>query len=228
MNAAPPSSSRVTASGSRAAHAGQVQVDTQMRPQRLWLTSNAAPLLPVPPHPSTPPPTPQSWATYGFTLAHRYTQDPAHAAAAAAAADCFIRLTSACCGDNYAPWWDFYAGPPLAPQTAMTQRDTSAAVIATAGIIELAWNSEPDARARLLAYAQSTLEGLVATYITTPAQSNGVLNNGTTTYVNGAGWGIPITYGDYYLLVASMRWDATPAEWRREAAAYLAANGRKF
>lgn len=107
----------------------------------------------------------------------------------------------------------------------MSQRDTSAAMIASSGMIELAWNSAPADRARYLAFVQTTLDAVTTAYLSSPGQSNAVLNNGTTSYPQ---WGVPIIYGDYYLLEAAMRWDATPQEWRDEAAAYLAANGRKW
>lgn len=92
----------------------------------------------------------QGWATYGFIMAYRYTQDPAYLATAAAAADCFIKLVSACCSSDWAPWWDFYAGPPLAPDGPKAKKDTSAAMIAAGGIIELGerWGGVGRTRAR--------------------------------------------------------------------------------
>lgn len=51
----------------------------------------------------------QAWATYGFAMAHRYTQNASHLETAAASADCFIRLTGLCCAADSIPLWDFNA-----------------------------------------------------------------------------------------------------------------------
>ena len=50
----------------------------------------------------------QGWATYGFAMAHRYTKVQRYLDTAAAAADCFIRLTTLVSDDSI-PLWDFNA-----------------------------------------------------------------------------------------------------------------------
>jgi unsaturated chondroitin disaccharide hydrolase len=161
----------------------------------------------------------QSWVVNGFAIAYRFTQTPAFLAAAQDAADAFIGLTTACCGNaqyNWAPLWDFNV---TAPQISV---DTSAAMIATSGILEIArFTADTDRRAAYMAYAKQTLDAVLAAYSFVPTTANdAVLNNGTVTYPAA---GISIIYADYYLLQACMRWDAMPAEWREEAAAVLAA-----
>jgi len=131
----------------------------------------------------------QGWATYGFIMAHRYTADARYLATARSAAECFIALTSACCSDDFVPWWDFYAGPPLGPAGPTARKDTSAAMIASSGMIELAWASPPADRARYLAYVQTTLAAVTASYLYTPAESEAVLRNGTSRWVGGCGEG---------------------------------------
>lgn len=163
--------------------------------------------------------------------------------------------------------------PPSAAGKAAT-RDSSAAMVAASGMIELAWASSPADRARYLAFVQTVLaSAMTPAYQFTPAEGDAVLKNGTTSYPV---TGVPIIYGawcarephrsglscggvllglpgapcspraayplpatpcpfrvhcaagDYYLLEAAMRWDATPQAWRQEALDYLAARGGRF
>ena len=51
------------------------------------------------------------------------------------------------------------------------------------------------------------LGSAVGPYLETAASSIGVLRNGTVTYPQ---FGIPIIYGDYYLLEALLKWNALP------------------
>jgi unsaturated chondroitin disaccharide hydrolase len=159
----------------------------------------------------------------GFAIAHRFTGDLSFLAQAQAAAECYIRSTSSCCGPSspysWAPLWDFNAS---APQNAV---DTSAAMIAADGIIEIAWRSDAATRARYLAFAKTTMDAVLARYTFAPSANDAVLNNGTTGYPSA---GLSIIYSDYYLLEAAMRWDATPAAWRNEADAYVKRFGENF
>jgi unsaturated chondroitin disaccharide hydrolase len=155
----------------------------------------------------------QAWIVHGFAIAFRFTGNASYLAQAQAAADCFIRLTTACCGNaqyNYAPFWDFNV---TAPSISV---DTSAMMIAASGIIEIAWHTTDEAqRAAYLAFAKTLLDSVVANYVFTPAANDAVLRNGTVTYPLA---GVSIIYADYYAMQAAMRWDATPAAWREAAA----------
>ncbi len=118
--------------------------------------------------------------------------------------------------------------PPFSPQdfnvTAPSiSVDTSAAMIAADGMIEIAWNTaDPAKRASYLAFAKATLDSVVEAYTFSADQNDAVLANGTVTFPLA---GISIIYADYYLLEASMRWDATPLAWRQEAVEYMAKAG---
>jgi len=166
----------------------------------------------------------QAWTVNGFAIAHRFTGDLSYLAQAQAAAECYIRSTTACCAGSsspyaWAPLWDFNAS---APQISV---DTSAAMIAADGIIEIAWRSDAVTRARYLAFAKTTMDAVLARYTFAPGANDAVLNNGTTAFPSA---GLSIIYADYYLLEAAMRWDETPVEWREEAAAYMARRGEDF
>ena len=67
-------------------------------------------------------------------------------------------------------------------------------MVASSGMIEIAWNSPPADRTRYLAFVKSVLNTvLTPAYQFTPQQALGaVLKNGTTTYPQ---TGVPIIYG---------------------------------
>lgn len=158
----------------------------------------------------------QSWIVNGFTIAYRFTQNPAYLQAAQDAADCFIRLTTLCCGNdlyNWIPLWDFNV---TAPQISI---DTSAALIAANGMIELSWYvTDSGAKAKYLAFAKTILDSVNTNYMFTADQNDAVVMNGTVTYPTA---GISIIYADYYFLDSLMRWDATPQESKEAALALL-------
>jgi unsaturated chondroitin disaccharide hydrolase len=159
----------------------------------------------------------QGWATLGFMIAYRYSQQAKYLATAQNAADCFIRLLEASpvSSSDFIPLWDFNATTPQ-----LYGRDTSAAMIAADGMIELAWHlTDPNQKSKYLAAARKMLDSAATIYIETPARSPAVLNNGTSSF---PGTNYPLIYGDYYFLEAQMKWDATPAEWRADAAKWAA------
>lgn len=164
----------------------------------------------------------QAWAINGFAIAHRFTRNPAYLATAQGAIDCFMRLLQECCmNDMYhnMPLWDFYV---QAPQISV---DTSAAMIAASGMVEVAQYSQEPARTQYLAAAKLLLDSALQYYSFAPAANDAVLANGTVTFPLA---GIPIIYADYYLLQTKMRWDATPAEWRQQAEELLASGKFKW
>lgn len=166
----------------------------------------------------------QAWTINGFAIAYRFTQDAAFLAQAQAAADCFIRLVTLCCtGDafRFMPLWDFNVTSP-----DMTI-DTSAAMVASSGMIELAWNLPAAEAVKYLAFAYRSITSAFGYWSSAPPAGSGptaaqfVLRNGTVTFPL---TGIPIVYADYYLLEAWTRWTATPAALREAAQAYAEAH----
>ena len=96
-------------------------------------------------------------------------------------------------------------------------------MVAASALVELSWQV-PDAgdKARYLAVAETLLLNAQQHFLFAPADNDAVLANGTVTYPLA---GISIIYGDYYLLEASLKYDATPPEWRAAAARVLATAG---
>jgi unsaturated chondroitin disaccharide hydrolase len=141
----------------------------------------------------------QAWAVNGFTLAYRYSGLARYLEAAQSAADCFIRLLDASpYADSYIPLWDFNATSP--DQYA---RDTSAAAIVADALVELAtYTTDPVARATYVGATKKILNSLTTppfSFIDRPSASQAFINNGTVTFPAA---GIPLVYGDYYLLSA--------------------------
>ena len=140
----------------------------------------------------------------GFTIAYRYTRDPRYLAQATAAADCFIRLLTACCGNdvyNWAPLWDFNV------TGADIRVDTSAMFIAAEGILELSWYTSGAEQARYYGFAKQLLQAGEAGWLFDARDNDAVLRNGTVTFPLA---GVSIVYGDYYLLATRLKFDATP------------------
>lgn len=156
----------------------------------------------------------ESWSLYGFTMAYRYTRDAKYLAQAQAAAEFWIAAVTECCGNdayNWAPLWDFNT-----TQATGISVDTSAMMVAASGLIELSWYADAADAARYLGFAKTALDSAMANYLFDPVDATNVaaLRNGTVTYPLA---GIPIIYGDYYLLEAAMRYDATPKALRDAA-----------
>jgi hypothetical protein len=139
----------------------------------------------------------QAWAVYGFTMAYRETGDPRFLETARATADYFIGHLPA----DHVPPWDFQAPPVPTPP-----RDSSAAAIAAAGLLELS-RLEPDAgrRQHYFATAQSILLSLSSpAYLAEGTPSQSVLLHGTRNKPSGS-YDTGLIWGDYYFLEALLR-----------------------
>ena len=165
----------------------------------------------------------QGWAINGFVVAFRYTSNMTYLAQAQAASECYIRHVTACCDNaqfEWAPLWDFSVTEPN-----QVSADTSAAMIAVDGMIEVALASDPATRTRYLAFAKTTIDAILAKWQFAAGANDAVLNNATVTW---PATGFSLIYADYYLLEAAMRWDNIPQSMRDEAAAYIEEHGRSF
>lgn len=136
----------------------------------------------------------QAWVINGYTIAYRYSKDPAYLTQGMAAAECFMRLVNSCCGlttpYKLAPLWDFFVTDPSAISV-----DTSAMFIAAEGILEMSWAIQDSAdKARYYAFAKALLDSAEANYLFTTSENNAVLMNGTVTFPVA---GVSIVYGDY-------------------------------
>ena len=141
----------------------------------------------------------QAWSVYGFTMAFRYSRQPRYLQQAQAAAQCFIRLVTDCCGNdvyNWAPFWDFNV------TGAAISVDTSAMAIVASALAEL---DGYVAGAGYGDFARKLVNAAGDSYLFGAGENDAVLKNGTVTYPLA---GVSIVYGDYYLLEAVRKLNA--------------------
>ena len=143
----------------------------------------------------------QAWGLYGYTMAYRFTQNPAFLAQAQQIADFIVnhpRLP-----DDKVPFWDFDA-----PSIPDAPRDSSAASIMASALLEL---SHYTTSARASSYLNVARQQILA--LTSP-QFRAVLGeNGGFLLMHGVGHlpvnveiDCPLAYGDYYFLEALLRY----------------------
>jgi unsaturated chondroitin disaccharide hydrolase len=140
----------------------------------------------------------QAWAIYGFTMAYRYTGDPALLQVARRTADYWLGHIPT----DEVPYWDFEA-----PDLTTQPRDSSAAAIAASGLLDLA-TLDPDAMRQqgYLAQALATLESLSSTaYLAQGTSNPAILLHGTSNKPANKGVDAGLIYGDYYYLEALIR-----------------------
>ena len=140
----------------------------------------------------------QSWAVHGFTTAYAESRDPRLLDAARRVAGYAVSHLPA----DGVPWWDYDAPG--------TQRDTTAAAVLAAGLLDLARvDPDPTRRATWRAAALHTLRSLIGPrYLAKGTGSWSILLHGRhdPTY-DDAG----VTYGDHYLLEALLRVQLLPS-----------------
>jgi unsaturated chondroitin disaccharide hydrolase len=139
----------------------------------------------------------QAWALYGFALAYRHTGREAFLATARETADYYLARLP----EDFVPRWDFDA-----PEDD-DQRDSSAAAIAAAGLLELAGHVPPadDARDRYERAALATVDSLATDYTTAGLDSNGILAHGVYNRTEERGVDECTIWGDYFFMEALTR-----------------------
>ena len=142
----------------------------------------------------------QAWAVYGFTMAYRETHDTRMLDTARKVADYYVSHLPS----DKVPYWDFQApGIPNEP------RDSSAAAIATSGLLELSRLDPDGARSRqYLDVARATLASLSSpAYLAEGTASRSILMHGTANKPAGD-YDRGLIYGDYFFLEALLRYRA--------------------
>src|SRR5712675_204906 len=142
----------------------------------------------------------QAWALYGFTMVYRYTQDTRFLATAQQLADYFINNLP----PDFVPYWDF-------SQSGIAPRDSSAAAIAAAGLLELSkYVTLPADSTRYRSAALNIQSSLSSpAYLGDRVATDGILLHGTANLPGNSGVDTSLIYGDYYFLQGCYR--ARPA-----------------
>ncbi|MDO8512601.1 MAG: glycoside hydrolase family 88 protein [bacterium] len=142
----------------------------------------------------------QAWAIYGFTIAYRETGDKYFLTTARKTADFYINNLPA----DFVPYWDFSV-----PNKMKEPRDSSAAAIATSGLLELAKLEINPVRS--VAYrntAGSTLASLSSNnYLNQNIKQDGILLHGTYNKKDG-NFDRGTVWGDYYFIEALLKYRA--------------------
>ena len=135
----------------------------------------------------------QSWGLYGFTMMYRMTQDKTYLEQAVKIADYLIpRLP-----EDAVPNWDYDAEAQC--------KDSSAAAIMASALIELYGFTQNEV---YLATAERQLRSLSSeAYFAQPGENgNFLLKHGVGHYPAKGEVDVPLSYGDYYFIEASMRY----------------------
>ncbi|MCX6372420.1 MAG: discoidin domain-containing protein [Actinobacteria bacterium] len=138
----------------------------------------------------------QAWAILGFAAGYRETGDGDLLVAARAVSDWYLAHLPA----DMVPYWDFQA-----PDIPLAARDSSAAAIAAAGLLDLA-RVDPDAERRLRyeSGARATLASLMSADYFSSGANPAVLLHGTYIWRGGI-TDRGIAYGDAFFLEALLR-----------------------
>lgn len=142
----------------------------------------------------------QAWGLYGFAMVARHTGDERMLATARSLADWFLENLP----EDHVPYWDFDA-----PNKPDEPRDTSAAAIAAAGLLDLVMLIEdPEEAAPYFVGAGEILDSLCSNYLTeqfgSEPSSSAILSDGYYSRSTGTVW------GDYYFIEALQRYQAIP------------------
>ena len=143
----------------------------------------------------------QAWGLYGYTMMYRETGNKKYLQQAQHIAD-YILNNSKLPKDNI-PYWDFDA-----PNIPNTNRDSSAAAIMASALIELCTYSEEDKSKRYLQNAALMLSTLLSPEYFAKVGENGgfLLKHGVGNMPNNSEIDTPLSYGDYYLVEAMIRY----------------------
>jgi unsaturated chondroitin disaccharide hydrolase len=147
----------------------------------------------------------QGWTIHGFAAAADWTGDPHHAAIARQAAERFLAELP----EGGIPTWDLRL-----PADAPHYPDTSASAIAAAGMLRLARQLGGEAGDHMRRAAVTLLDTLIARYLETDSEGQGLLRGGT--YHAHKGWGVDAYFicGDYFFLEALLMRDGRcPSLW---------------
>lgn len=141
----------------------------------------------------------QAWGIYGFALAYQYTGHPRYLEAAKRMAQYWMERLP----ENHVVYWDFNVDI-----TQDTKRDSSAAVIAACGMLELLRHlpANDPVRALLTATVDAMMTSVVRHDSTMhePA-AEGLIKHGSYSVRNGRNTDDYMIWGDYFYLEALLR-----------------------
>lgn len=138
----------------------------------------------------------QSWALYGFTLSYKHTQKELYLETALRVANYFIANVEQ---TNNIPRVDFKA--PVIDQDT----DTSAALIASCGLLELASVLPPYQGQMYKQAAENIIQAVIENFADFGNEIDGIVAGGAVAYHEPEGMNTRLIYSDYYLVEALLR-----------------------
>jgi hypothetical protein len=143
----------------------------------------------------------QAWGLYGYTVMYRETKDPKYLLQAEHIADYILNHPNL--PKDKIPYWDFNA-----PNIPKALRDSSAAAIIASALLELSEYAESEMRKRYFNDAKTILKNLLTPKYLAKVGKNGgfILKHGVGNMPNNTEIDAPLTYGDYYLIEAMIRY----------------------
>lgn len=143
----------------------------------------------------------QAWGLYGYTMMYRFTHDARYLEQAKRIA-AFI-LHHPRLPEDKIPYWDFDA-----PDIPEAPRDASAGAIICSALLELCDYVEAPLAAEYRTVAEQQIESLCSpAYLAEPGTNcNFLLKHGVGNYPKGTEVDVPLTYADYYLVEALLRY----------------------
>src|SRR5262249_33937437 len=144
----------------------------------------------------------QAFGIYGFAMGYRYTHDPALLAAAQRVADFFIAHQP----PDSVPYWDY---------TQTNYKDSSAAAIAAAGLIELSRYVTDVTKQSSYSNAASQIQSFLSNpsfYLGDPAKTDGVLLHGAYYVPGKLDVDNSLIWGDYFFVQGCFRAMAPPPQ----------------
>ena len=143
----------------------------------------------------------QAWGLYGFTVMYRATKDKKYLDQAVAIAE-FI-LNNPNLPKDKVPYWDFNA-----PNIPDALRDSSAGAVMASALLELNSYVDKEHSKKYLNAAKTILETLTTNEYIAEEGTNGgfLLKHGVGHIPQKSEIDVPLTYGDYYLVEAMLRY----------------------
>ncbi|GAA4306956.1 glycoside hydrolase family 88 protein [Aestuariibaculum suncheonense] len=143
----------------------------------------------------------QAWALYGYTVMYRETKDKKYLAQANGIAGFILNHPNM--PKDMVPYWDFDA-----PDIPNALRDSSAGAIMASALLELGYYVEGDLAEKYITAAKVMISTLTSEHYIAHDNSNGgfLLKHGVGHIPEKTEIDVPLTYGDYYLIEAMMRY----------------------
>lgn len=143
----------------------------------------------------------QSWGLYGYTVMYRATKDKKYLDQAVAIAEFILNHPNL--PQDKVPYWDFNA-----PNIPNALRDSSAGAIIASALLELENYVDKDTSKKYFKVAKTIITTLTSKEYIAEEGTNGgfLLKHGVGHIPEKSEIDVPLTYGDYYLVEAMLRY----------------------